>query len=156
MSLLNTSQAWFAMGSGLWVGDGGSPEAFDYIPAMMDISGPSITAATTDVTVHDNVDGYAQFISTLKDGGTVSFNLVWDPTDSRHNAGNTGLLGLLESRVTSNMRHTFPTSPTTRFRFRGVVVKYSPTAPVKGALTASVDIKVSGKPTLETGTGNGA
>lgn len=156
LNLLNTTYAWAGLGAALFIGDGGSPETFTSVPAMMDSSGPKISTTIADVTVHDNTDGFVQNIPILLDGGTVDFTIVFDPTSAQHNETVNGLRYLQLAKVVRNMRLTMFTSPTTRNRFRGFVINMSATQPVKDALKSTVSIRISGKPTLESGTGTGA
>lgn len=153
-----------AIGTQLWVGDGNaSPETFFQMARLKDVAGPKMKADTIDVTTHDTSDGYKEFISSLKDGQEVTFSIVMDPNLATHNETATsvgvtpgGFKYLFEARVRRNMRLVMPTSPTTRFRFVGVVTGFEADLKVLDAIMAAVTIKVSGKPTLEAGTGTSA
>jgi len=152
-----------AIGCQLWIGDGGSPEQFFAVPSCGDFTGPKKKTSTIDTTTHDSDSGYMDFISSLKDGGEVPFPIEFDPNDIAHNETATvagvnagGLHYLFEQRVKRNMRVALPTSPATRFRFLGLVTGLDADLKVKGSIKSNVIIKVSGKPTLELGTGNGA
>lgn len=158
--------AYAAIGTQLWVGDGGTLELFFQVAHIQDVSGPKMKRDTIDVTTHDsqvNAGGYKEFIGSLKDGQEVTFPLVFDPNSANHNetatvVGTTagGLKYLFETNVKRNMRIQLPTSPTTRLRFVGQVTEFDTDLKVAGAVMANCTIKVSGKPTLEVGTGSGA
>jgi len=160
------SKAYAAIGTQLWIGDGGSPEMFFRVARIGDVAGPKSKVDTIDVTTHESAlqaAPYKEYIASLMDGQEVTFPLVWDPGDDTHsetatsvgtNAG--GLKYLMEQRAIRNMRLAYPTSPATRTRFVGFVTGYEPDLKVTGHMAANVTIKVTGKPTLEAGTGPGA
>ena len=119
---------------------------------VKDISGPSISRGTIDVTDHDSSSGYREFLGGLADGGDLSFTLGWDPSDADHQQGaGTGLIGDVEQETC-----TLPTwkltvntcSGTYYWTFDGFVTAFSPSTPVEGELTADVTVKITGKPTF--------
>lgn len=136
------------IGTLLKVGDGASPEVFSTIASITNISGPKITAAQYDVTSMDSTNNYREFISGLKDGGEVSFSIFFNPSETTHKEGTGGLLKFLEDRTVKNWRIDFPVSPVARWSFAGVVTGFENEAPVDGPITATITIRVSGKPTL--------
>lgn len=154
---------WQAQGTKLYIGDAGSPEQYFAVDHIQDFTLPQSKADQLDVTCQDETTHYYDWLSTLIDGGEISFPIVFDPTCITHNETATvagtnagGLKYLLENRLKRNMRIELPTTPTTRFRLVGTVSFFGGDAKVKGALMENVKIKVSGKPILETGTGSGA
>lgn len=136
------------IGTLLKVSDNASPPVFSTVANVSSISGPNISAETYDVTSHDSTNNYREFISGLKDGGEVSFDIFFNPDEATHYEGAGGLLQFLEDREVKNWRIDFPTSPVKRWSFAGVVTAFENEAPTDGPLTASITIKVSGKPTL--------
>lgn len=148
----------------LWIGDDGSPEAFFKVLGLEDITLPAIKASVLDVSSQDETDHYMDYISTLIDSGEAKFPILFDPNEPTQNETATvagtragGLKYLLDQRARRNMRIEFSyTSPVTRMRFLGTVVGFDGTAPVKGALRATLTIKVMKKTTVEVGTGSGA
>ena len=154
---------WQAQGTILYIGDAGSPEQFFAVDHQQDFTLPQLKADQLDVTCQDESTHYYDWLSTLIDGGEISFPIVFDPTCITHNETATvagtnagGLKYLIENRLKRNMRIQLPTTPGTRFRFLGTVSGFAGDAKVKGSLMTTVKVKVSGKPTLETGTGSGA
>lgn len=111
-----------------------------------DLSGPSISAETIDVTTHDSPDAFAEFVAGLLDGGEVSTDLVFDPGAGGH--------GSLYNAVADRQLHNFylklpgwvSTSGGGYFAFAGLLTAFNVTAPVKDKLGAAITIKVSGKP----------
>lgn len=139
------SGAIHAIGTLLKRGDGGGPEVFTTIAEVRSITGPGLTTDTIDVTNHDTSQGYREFISGLQDGGEFSFDINYIPSNATHN-NTTGLLRAFDQKTINNYRLVFPDATT--WNFRGLVRQVSITAPIDGQLTASVAVKVSGKPTL--------
>jgi len=149
----------------LWIGDGGSPtEQFFKVLGLEDITLPAIKASVLDVSSQDETDHYFDYISTMIDSGEAKFPILLDPNEESQNETATvvgtkagGLKYLLDQRAKRNMRIEFSyTSPVCRLAFQGVVVGFEGQAPVKGALRATVTIKVMKKTTLQVGTGSGA
>lgn len=74
-----------AFGSVFKRGDGGSPtEVFSELANVRSIGGPNRTRATIDVTAHDSADQYMEYLGGLKDGGQVTLDLNYDPTETSH------------------------------------------------------------------------
>lgn len=138
-----------AFGTILAVGNGETPsEEFTEIAQVKDISGPSMSRETIDVTNHQSPGGFAEFLASLADGGEVTFDVELDPGAATHD-GTTGLLYLMGEKTRRNWRLIFPVASTTPgeywgYAFSGLVTGFSPSAPVKGSLKASITIKVAG------------
>jgi predicted secreted protein len=141
------TQAIFALGTLLKIGDGGGPETFTTIAEVMSISGPGLTSDTIDVTSHSSTGGFREFIMGLSDGGEVTFTINYNPTQATHNA-TTGLLRDYINRTRRNFKIVFPDGSSTTWSFTGVVTGFSMSAPTDAQLSADVTIKVSGAPTL--------
>ena len=126
----------FAQGTVLTVGSA--------VAELTNISGPSISADTIDVTTHDSADGFREYVGGLRDGGEISIegNLV-DATESNI------LISLLEAgTVTEDATIDLPTSTAMTFTFDCIVTAYETTAPHDGKLGFSATLKVTGKPVL--------
>lgn len=116
------------------------------VAGVLDIKGPNISLTQIDVTSRDSAN-WMEFIGGLKDGGEVTFSLIYDPaTQTQSASASGGLLTLLGSGSTNNFQLYFPSSNT--FTFAGLVTKFAPTAPLNDKLTADVTIKVSGAVTF--------
>lgn len=137
-----------AIGTLLQRGNGASPEVFTTIAAVSDISGPKRKTDTIDTTSHDTTTGYKSFIGSLKEGGEVTGKLFFDPNDSTHNATSLGLIDLQDSRAVINWQIVFPTSPSRKYTFAGLVIGMDLMAAVAGPLEITLTVKISGKPTL--------
>lgn len=135
------SSAFSSFGTLLKMGDGAGPEVFSTIAEVNDISGPEFTADTEEVTNHSTVGGYKEYIATLKDGGTLSFDLNFFG-DATQEALRTNF----EARTRTNFTITYPSGDT--IAFAGFITKLSaPTAPVQGVLRQSTEIMVTGAAT---------
>lgn len=137
----------FAQGTLLQLGDGGTSEVFTTIAEVLSLTGPTLTRDTIDVTNQSSTGGFREFINGLKDGGEVSFDLNYIPTEATHDAS-TGLLADYESGVSRNFKLIFPDTGATTWLFTGVVRDFQISAEVDSQLRASCVIKVSGAPTL--------
>jgi predicted secreted protein len=141
-----TSGIW-AHGTLLKIGDGGDPESFTTITEVTDIGGPSLEMNTIEMTSHDSVDGWAEFVGGILDAGEVTFSINYIPTDSTHDAG-TGLIKDMADRTVRNFQLVFPDGSSTTWSFSALVTNFEPGEPVDDKLSADVTLKISGKPTL--------
>ena len=135
-----------AFGIDLQMGDGGDPENFTSLAEVLDVNGPGMTADTVEVTPHDpSGNKWKKFLKALRDGGEVTFDINFEPTESTHDE-TTGLLAELDSDDLRNFKLIFPDGSSTTWDFSGYVTNFNPNGPVQEALTASITIKLSGKP----------
>jgi hypothetical protein len=128
-------------------GDGGSPESFATIAEVLDISGPGLKANTEDVTNHGSSGGYEEIIVTTLAAGDVKFDLNFQPVAATHSQ-TSGLLLDFKNKTKRNFQLVFPDSGTTTWAFSGYVTGFEPKAPVKGKLSATVTLSLTGAPTL--------
>lgn len=118
------------------------------IAQVTNISGPGLSADTIDVTSHDSTTGYRQFLQGLKDGGEVTLDINYDPTGATHKNTSGGLLYEFEQGTQNNYALVFSDSSTTVWVLPAIVTGFEPSAPMDNKLSASVTLKISGKPTL--------
>jgi len=124
-------------------GDGGGPEVFTTVAEVLDISGPSGSLDTVDVTNMDSPDKYKEYIAGLLDGGDVSFDVNFVNVASQ-----TDILTDHQNRTKRNFEMVLPLSGNPKWSFAGFVTSFDNSEPVEGALTTSITIKITGKPTL--------
>ncbi len=136
-----------AKGTLLKQGDGASPEVFTTIAQVVSIGGPSLSLDPIDVTNHSSLDGWKEFVGGLLDGGEISLEINYDPVNATHNA-TAGLIKDMEDRTVRNFQLVFSDTAGTTWTVPALVTGFEPGAPVDGKLSASVTLKVSGKPTL--------
>lgn len=143
-----SSNAVSAFGTLLKSGNGASPESFTTIAELKSLSGPSFQADTIDVTVHNTPTPFRRFISGLLDGGEVTFDINFIPTENTHNY-DYGLLHDFLQRSRRNYQIVFPDSAATTWLIPGIVTGFQMSSDPADVLMASVTIKVSGPPSLE-------
>lgn len=133
-----------AFGTQLQRGDGAATEVFTAIANITSIDPPSIERETLDVTTHGSPDQWREHLGGLKDGGEVSFDLNYDPTE--HDT----LVADFDDTEARNYKVVWPASLGS-WEFAAILTGFEPSAPHDEQLTASVTLKVSGKPVLTTG-----
>ncbi len=116
------------------------------IAEILDVSGPSLSMDTIDVTHHASPEAWREYVAGLLDAGEVSFDINYVPTAATHKNASGGLLYLLATRASQAFTLTFPDA--TAWTFNGFVTGFEPSAPVDDKLSASITIKLTGKPTL--------
>lgn len=130
-------------GTALQRGDGATPtEVFTTIANVTSINPPSMERETIDVTAHDSEDAWMEFVGGLKDGGEVSADVNYDP--SEHDV----LVGDFDDEDPRNYRIVFPDDLATTWSFKAILTGFEPEAPYDDKLAASLTWKVTGKPTL--------
>ena|SRR5688500_3473366 len=142
----------WAFGTLLQVGDGADPEVFATIAEVKDIDGPDISMDTEDITPHDAVGGWEEFVPTILRSGEITFDLNFVPSNAQHGDASGGLIASLKSRARKNYRLVLPTSPAYQWTFAAYVTGFSNSMPVGGVLGASVTLKVTGVLALATTT----
>lgn len=116
------------------------------IAQLRDVGGPSLSQDTVETTNRDG-SKWREFVGGLKNGGEVSFDVVYDPALATHAAGSApGLVHMLNNGVVGDFQLTFPTSPATTCTFNALVTGFEPGAAMEDALTADVTLKITGAP----------
>ncbi|MGI5347045.1 phage tail tube protein [Streptomyces sp. CA-250714] len=117
---------------------------FTAIANVTNIEGPEIERDTYDVTSHDGVDGWRDFIGGLKDGGEVTLEVNYDPRV------HDDLIADFEDTDPRDYKIVFPKSLGS-WQIKALLTGFSSEAPVDGKLAAELKLKVSGKPTITPG-----
>lgn len=107
---------------------------------VKNISGPGMSLDTEDVTTHDQATAWEEVVATVLRSGEITLEIVYDPAD----ASQVDLLFDLDAKATDTWALEFQDVGQTAWSFTGYVTRFEPGAPVEGALTASVTIKVTG------------
>ena len=116
------------------------------IAYIKSIGGPSLSLDVEDVTTHDFVEAWEEVVATVLRTGEVSLDIVYDPNHATHSTVAGGLLDYYETGKLAYFDLEFV--DTYHWRFPAYVTGYEPDAPVDGALTASVSLKITGKPII--------
>jgi hypothetical protein len=119
-----------AYGTILAYGNSETPsEEFTELAQVKDISGPSMSRDTIDVTNHQSPSGFAEFLAGLADGGEVTFTIEYDPEDPTHDQ-TTGLLAFMSETTRRNWRLIFGRSGPGRrvcgYQFVALVTGFTP------------------------------
>lgn len=118
---------------------------FETISEITNIGGPNKSRDTIDVTNLDSPDGYAEFIGGMRNGGEV-------PLDMNFTRATYELMdGLFESADLQDFQILLPDPEHTTVSFSGVVTALGLGIPANDKVSANVSIKVSGKPTINSG-----
>ena len=115
---------------------------------VTNISGPSLSLDTVDVTSHDSTSAWEEVVATILRSGEITLDIVYDPANATHKYATGGLLYDLVARTAITFTLIFSDAATTEWTFSGYVTAFEPSAPVDGALTASVTIKPTGVVTI--------
>lgn len=118
------------------------------VAEVKDITGPGYEADTIEATNHSSAGAWREWLAGLLDGGEVTFDVNYIPSNPTHDESASGLFGLLLNRTRRNFRLVWPVTPVERVTFLGMVTGFEPSAPVDDVLTASITIKVSGQPSF--------
>lgn len=121
------------------------PFTYALIANVTNISGPSRSRETIDVTAHDSPDQWMEFIGGLKDGGEVSLDINYDPGQTSHD---------LDDDFDDDVPRSYQivilpdTDDEHTWTFTGVMTGLEDEFPYDDKMARTLTIKVSGKPTL--------
>jgi hypothetical protein len=118
--------------------------ALTAIAQVTNIGGPGISLDTEDVTTHDQATAFEELVATILRSGEVSLDIAYDPNGATH----ADLVDSIEARIIYDFSIVFPSSGTVTWNFDAFVTGFEPSAPVDGALTGAVKLKISGAPVL--------
>ncbi|ACM39177.1 MULTISPECIES: phage tail tube protein [Rhizobium/Agrobacterium group] len=134
------SEAQIALGLVVEMADEATPATRTYLAEVTDITPPSETTDTVDVTHQQSANRYREFIDGLTDGGDFSF-------DMNYVAGSASDVYLRASRNKSKWVYiTFPSGH--QLIFKGKRTGYEISASLGDKQTVTVTFKVSGEPVL--------
>jgi len=132
-------------------GDGGTPtEVFTTIANVTSIGGPARTRETIDVTAHNSPDQYMQYIGGLKDGGEVSLEINYDPSETTHDLDDD-----FDDTVARNYQIIIlpDTEDEHTWAIAGILTELGDEFPHDDKMTRAMTVKITGKPLL-TATGS--
>ncbi len=122
-----------------------SPGDWVNIAEVSDISGPSKSRETIEVTNFDSADGYKEFIAGFRDPGTVSLSMNF--THDSYDLMNQDF----ENDARQNYRIVLPNTERSTLEFEGLVTELPLAVPIGDKVTCDVTIQVSGKVTFTEG-----
>jgi hypothetical protein len=133
------------LGTLLKIGDGASPESFDDMAEVKDITGPGLTREFAEFTHQKSPGGYREYKPTFKNSGDVTFKCNFipdDPTQGFALAG--GLIKDYDDGTLRNFELVFPDAGSTKASFSAYVANLQPTAPLGSALEMNVTLRITG------------
>ncbi len=119
------------------------------IAEIINLAGPSMTRNTIPVVTLDSADGYIEYLSGFRDGGNLTFTMIF-----RRDTYLT-IVTDFESDTLQNYELYFEQDDDdTSIEFEGLVSEMPLTVPAEEKVTVDVTIKISGGPTLNSGSGS--
>lgn len=131
----------FLLQLGAQAGNSGN---FTTIAEVKDISGPNVTLDVIDVTNQSSPGGFEEIIPSIRRGGEVDFDVNFIPGDATQD-GSTGLWYLAKNKVKRGYRLVLQDADDTYLAWDAYVISIMPKAPVVGALTATIKLRVTGE-----------
>ena len=115
---------------------------------VRDISGPPQSLEKDEVTNQSSPNFYKEWLTTLLDGGEVTFTCNFVPGDATQNSA-TGLLSWMQGRGIQDWQ-IVPPSPNAAHTivFTAYVTKYETKFPVAKAATVDISLTVTGPVTV--------
>ena len=144
------SNAWWAYGSQLKIGDDGTTEVFTKVAEIIDISGPDMSRDVIDVTNQDSPDGWREFIPGLRDGGEIGVTANWIPADATQDATD-GVLSKFEDDVLHNWQIITAndgSSGTMTISLAAIVTRFNVNLAMEEQAKLDFALKVSGAVTI--------
>jgi len=112
---------------------------FTTVEEVKEIKGPEQVLATVDVTNQSSPDFFREWIPTLIDGGTVTFPVNYNPSNTEQQAA----LTLLKARTLTYFQLTIG-STGEALHWAGYFTKFGGTWPVENVAAIDVEIKITG------------
>ena len=120
------------------------------VAQVRDVEGPGLKLDTVEVTTRDT-SKWRKRIAGLKDGGTVTFEIVYDPDLATHGAAigsGTNVPYYLLEGTSRLFQIVLPDSTPTTIAFTAFVTSFKPKAPMEGALMADVELQITSAVTI--------
>lgn len=143
------SQAIIGLKTQMQIEDSSNPGTYLTIAEVLTITALSLSTESVDVTNMDSPDKFMEFIPGLRDSGEVSFDINYIFDEATHGSSTGILQDFVDVETTvRNFKIIFPDVGSTTWSFAGFVTGFTLNDPVDAAVTASITIKVTGKPTF--------
>ena len=126
------------------------PSTFTAVAQVADLSGPSIESEQIEASHRADGDPnnmWRRYVAGMKDGGEVTFTLIFDPDEPTHDPTlSTSLYSLAASGDPDTFQLDFPGQGTDRttVTFSAYVTNMDIASPLEDALTQDVTLKVTG------------
>lgn len=118
---------------------------YETIANVTNIGGPERTRETIDVTAHDSPGGWMEFLGGLKDGGEISLDLNYDPSEPTHDLDDD-----FDDVLPRNYRIVIlpDTDDEHTWQISGILTSVGDEFPYDDKMARSITVKVTGKPVL--------
>jgi predicted secreted protein len=117
---------------------------------VLNISGPTMSRETIDVTSLASTGGYREFIAGFRDPGTLTFTMNFTRAD--YEAMKTDF----ESDTEKDYELILPDSENTSLEFSGLVTELPLNLDPGSQVTCNITLKVTGQVTVNSGSGSGS
>jgi len=139
------SNAFWAYGSKLQLGDGATSEAFTDIAEITDLTAFDMNRDVIDLTSHNSANGYREKMGGLRDAGSLGIKANWLPNNVTH-FETTGIMAKFNADTLSNWKIILPGSIAT-FSFAGFASAIKGGTPLDAQGTLEFTVTISGKVT---------
>lgn len=129
-------------------GSTSGPGPFVNVAEIRDVDGMALSADSVDLTHQGSSGGWEESVPGILRSGEVTFDVNLLVGSATHGS-TAGLQNDLTNRKHRNWRISYPGSTGSPDSFHGHVIGFEKTAPLEDALRASVTIKPTGSPDLE-------
>jgi predicted secreted protein len=140
-----TSAARIGFATLFQTGDGGNPETFATVAEVSDISPPSFSRDSVDVSHEQSPDQWREFIAGLKDAGEVSFEFNFVPGAAAASALHAEF-DLEGSQAVKNRRVVLPDG--SLWAFAAFMTGLEFKTPIDDKMTGTATFKITGAPTF--------
>lgn len=116
------------------------------VAQVRDLNGPAAESDQIEVSHRDS--RWRRFVAGMRDGGEVTFEVVFDPDHPSHDpADPDSMYAKLENGVVDDYRITFPgaAGATTTAEFEAFVSQFSVKAPLEDGQMADLTLKITGE-----------
>jgi predicted secreted protein len=148
------SNAWWAYGSELKIGNDGTAETFTKVAEIQDIDGPSMSKDTIEVTSQDSANGWREFIPGMRDGGEVGITANWIPASATQD----GSVGVLSKFLDDDL-HNWQivtagdgSSGSMDIEFAAIVTDFNISLPMEEQAQVEFTLKISGAVSINAST----
>lgn len=144
---MTATNAMIGKGTTLGWRDAGTADAYVNIGELKDLEVPPVEVGMEDVTTHDSANDTHEYVPTTIEPGSLSAEINYSPTLATHKNAAGGLYDSAINKRKKDFKVTYKNGSVVTFT--GYISKFGPvSAPVKGIVTAPIEIKVTGLPTF--------
>lgn len=122
--------------------------AWASVGEVVNISGPTMSRETIDVTSLASTGGYREFIAGFRDPGTLTFTMNFNRTDYETMKTD------FESDTEQDYELILPDDDVTTLEFTGLVTELPLNLDPGSQITCNITIKITGQVTVNSGSGS--